>query len=98
MPKRRRGSRTARIQLRPMPRHRRFEDLVDEALASIPEPFARALEEVAVVIEDEPTPEQRRQGSADGDGILYGLYEGVPRTEYAADAVALPNRISLFRL
>lgn len=98
MPKRRRGSRTARIQLRSVPRHRRFEDLVDEALASIPEPFARALEEVAIVIEDEPTPEQRRQGSADGDGVLYGLYEGVPRTEYAADAVALPNRISLFRL
>ncbi len=98
MPKRRRGSRTARIQLRSARRHRRFEDLVDEALASIPQPFASALQEVAIVIEDEPTPEQRREGMADGDGILYGLYEGVPRTEYAADAVPLPNRISLFRL
>jgi predicted Zn-dependent protease with MMP-like domain len=29
---------------------------------------------------------------------LYGLYEGVPRTEYGADWAAVPNRITLFRL
>ncbi|HXI46732.1 MAG TPA: metallopeptidase family protein, partial [Candidatus Acidoferrales bacterium] len=29
---------------------------------------------------------------------LYGLYEGVPRTEWAADWAVVPNRISLFRL
>ena len=32
-----------------------------------------------------------------GEG-LYGIYEGVPRTEYGADWVAMPNRITLFRL
>ena len=30
--------------------------------------------------------------------MLYGLYEGVPRTEYGADWLAIPNRITLFRL
>jgi predicted Zn-dependent protease with MMP-like domain len=29
---------------------------------------------------------------------LYGLYEGVPRTEWAADWATSPNKISLFRL
>jgi len=29
---------------------------------------------------------------------MYGLYEGVPRTDYAADWAASPNRITLFRL
>jgi predicted Zn-dependent protease with MMP-like domain len=29
---------------------------------------------------------------------MYGLYEGVPRTDYGADWVAAPNRITLFRL
>ncbi len=50
MAKRRRGSRTAR----PLPRHRPFEELVAVALDAIPEPFAGALDEVAIVIADEP--------------------------------------------
>lgn len=99
MPKRRRGSRTAR--LRPPPRrteHRPFEALVDEALATIPMPFAAALDEVAIVIEDEPTADQLRANDMTRDDVLYGLYEGVPRTEWGADWTAMPNRISLFRL
>ena len=98
MPKRRRGSRTARRGPSRLTRHRRFEDLVEEALATIPMPFAAALDEVAIVIEDEPTPEQLRENEVGPDGTLYGLYEGVPRNEWGADWVTAPNRISLFRL
>ena len=32
------------------------------------------------------------------DETLYGLYEGVPRTEWGADWAPFPNRIALFRL
>jgi predicted Zn-dependent protease with MMP-like domain len=99
MPKRRRGSRTGRHRVPGRPtRHRRFEELVEEALASIPMPFAAALEEVAIVIEDEPTPEQLSANELDPEESLYGLYEGVPRTAWGADWVEIPNRISLFRL
>ena len=99
MVKRRRGSRTARRSApRLAGRHRRFEDLVDEALAGIPMPFAAALDEIAIVIEDEPSPEQLRESDIPEDGTLYGLYEGVARTEYGADWVVAPNRITLFRL
>jgi predicted Zn-dependent protease with MMP-like domain len=99
MPKRRRGSRTARGRVAPrLTRHRRFEDLVDEALATIPMPFAAALEEVAIVIDDEPTAEQLSRDEFDGGDTLYGLYEGVPRTEWGADWHPEPNRIVLFRL
>lgn len=99
MPKRRRGSRSGRSR-RPAPpvRHRRFEDLVEDALAAIPMPFAAALDEVAIVIADEPTPEQLRENEVEGDGSLYGLYEGVSRTEYGSDWLSVPNRIVLFRL
>ena len=99
MPKRRRGSRSGRLRP-PIPpaRHRRFEDLVAIALAEIPMPFAAALEEVAIVIEDEPTPEQLRENELEPDDTLYGLYEGVARTEWGADWISVPNRISLFRL
>jgi predicted Zn-dependent protease with MMP-like domain len=95
MAKRRRGARSAPPRAS---RHRRFDELVDDALATIPMPFAAALDEVAIVIADEPSAEQRRENDLGPDDTLYGLYEGVPRTEWAADWAAAPNRITLFRL
>jgi predicted Zn-dependent protease with MMP-like domain len=97
MAKRRRGARSAGARPRPT-RHRPFESLVELALASIPEPFASALDEVAIVIDDEPTAEQIHENEVDDGDTLYGLYEGVPRTEWGADWAAIPNRIILFRL
>jgi predicted Zn-dependent protease with MMP-like domain len=95
MVKRRRGSRTAPSH---RSRHRPFEELVDRAIATIPMPFAAALDEVAIVIEDEPTHDQlREQGLREDDG-LYGLYEGIPRTDWGADGIPIPDRIVLFRL
>ena len=99
MVKRRRGSRTAhRLASRTASRHQRFEDLVDQALAGIPMPFAAALDEVAIVIDDEPSDDQLRESDLPEDETLYGLYEGVARTEYGADWIVAPNRITLFRL
>src|SRR5919109_623745 len=98
MPKRRRGSRHA---ARPSPRpagHGRFETIVQRALDGIPAPFRVALGEVAVVIADDPSAEQLRDHCLDPDDSLYGLYEGVPRTEWGADWAAVPNKISIFRL
>ena len=94
MAKRRRGSRTGR----PRSRHRPFEELVGLALDAVPEPCAAALDEVAIVIEDEPTDVQRQENHIALDETQYGLYEGVPRTEWGADWAAVPNRITLFRL
>jgi predicted Zn-dependent protease with MMP-like domain len=95
MAKRRRGTLRSRTR---SSHHRPFEALVDHALASIPQPFAAALQEVAIVIADEPTPDQLRENDIEPDETLYGLYEGVPRTEWGADWAAFPNRITLFRL
>ena len=97
MPKRRRGSRTA-IRHGSPARHTRFETLVEDVLARIPAPFDRALDEVAIVIEDEPSPIQRRDNHLAPDETLYGLYDGVPRTEWGADLAMVANKISLFRL
>ena len=64
-----------------------FDALVAEALDGIPDEFARYLENVSVVVEDEP----------DEEG-LYGLYQGVPLSERTHDfAAALPDRISIYR-
>ena len=82
----------------PAPRHVPFEALVERALASLPEPFSRLLQDVAIVIEDVPTADQSSLGGTADDGWLYGLYEGVPAVEWGADMVPFPNKITLFRL
>ena len=96
MAKRSRGS--PRALARSAARVRGFEQLVDRALALIPDPYCRALGEVAVIVEDEPSPDQLRENGIEPGDTMYGLYEGVPRTDYGADWAASPNRITLFRL
>jgi len=105
MSKRRRGSRTGRptraLRARRLAGHPAddlFERVVVEVLSTIPPPFDRALDEVAIVIEDEPSIHQRRDNDLRGDETLYGLYEGIPRIEWGADTFPVPNKITLFRI
>jgi predicted Zn-dependent protease with MMP-like domain len=103
MPLRRRGSQARRqprrrVALPSGPAHLPFEDLVARALDELPPDIKRLLENVAIVIDDEPTPEQRRENGLAPDETLYGLYEGTPGIVYGADWTQLPNKITLFRL
>ena len=68
--------------------YRRFECLVKRALATIPEEFQGFLENVVVVIENEPP--------ADMPDTM-GLYEGVPLVERSQDSTSLPDHITLFK-
>ncbi len=73
-----------------------FEDLVAQALDELPEAFLHALENVEVVIEPEPSPEQQRRLAAPGSTLL-GLYEGVPRTRRtSAYSFVAPDKITIF--
>jgi len=72
-----------------------FEQLVAEALASLPEEIARLMDNVEVVVEDEPDQDQLRF-VAPGHTLL-GLYQGVPLTKRSVYANALPDKISIFR-
>ncbi|MFL5686153.1 MAG: metallopeptidase family protein [Chloroflexota bacterium] len=71
-----------------------IEDLVFDALDRLPSPFREQLGSVAIVVEDEASPEQLASVGARG---LYGLYQGVPRTAWGADQVQLPSKITIFR-
>jgi predicted Zn-dependent protease with MMP-like domain len=75
-----------------------FEDTVREALDDLPEEFARHLENVAVVIEDEPSPALLRSlGMNPKRDTLFGLYQGVPLDQRGgAFGGALPDKISIF--
>lgn len=71
-----------------------IEGMVIEALDGLPEVFRDRLGSVAIVVEDEPTPDQLRSVGAHG---LYGLYQGVPRTNLAAEGAPIPSKITIFR-
>ncbi|GGH96112.1 metallopeptidase family protein [Arthrobacter liuii] len=72
-----------------------FEAAVQDALDSIPDKLARAMDNVAVFIDDDYVPGP----GDDPDSVLLGLYEGVPLTERDSwwDAGSLPDRITIFR-
>ena len=74
-----------------------FARLVEEALASIPEPLRARMDNVGIVIEEWPTREQLEEAGVDPDDHLFGLYEGIPLIErgIVADPL-LPDRISIF--
>jgi predicted Zn-dependent protease with MMP-like domain len=84
-------------------RRDRFDQLVEQALATIPERFRDALTNIAIVVEDEPTSEQLESveidpDTADTDDTLLGLYEGTPLTERRwDDGNRLPDKVTLFQ-
>ncbi len=75
-----------------------FEELVAEALDSLPPDIQEKLENVEVVVEWRPSPAQmRRMGLGPGQ-TLFGLYEGVPLTERTSGyGLVLPDKITIFR-
>lgn len=73
-------------------RRARFARLVARALDGLPAEFLDQMRNIEIVVEDEPAPEQLRDGSD-----LLGLYEGVPLTDRGAQEPYLPDRISIFR-
>jgi predicted Zn-dependent protease with MMP-like domain len=75
-----------------------FEDAVREALDDLPEEFARYLDNVQVVVEDEPSPALLRSlGMNPRRHTLFGVYQGVPlNLRGASFGGALPDKISIF--
>ena len=75
----------------------RFQHLVQEALALIPAEFQPHLENVELIVEEEPDKATRRRLGMRRDETLYGLYEGTPLTERLQGQPLLPDRIRIFR-
>ena len=64
-----------------------FGELVEEALSQVPEPFQRLLENIVVVVEEEPDDEE-----------ILGIYRGAMMTERSFnDLPSLPAQVAIFR-
>lgn len=76
----------------------RFEHLVAEALEGLPQEFQQKLENIAVVVQDWPTPQQLASVGSRHRGDLLGLYEGIPLTRGGKrHAMVLPDKITIFQ-
>ena len=71
-----------------------FDEVIDDVVDSLPAAFLERLGSVAIVVEDEASPDQLASVGTPG---LFGLYQGVPRTRFGVDNVPLPSKITLFR-
>ncbi len=74
-----------------------FAALVERAMDRLPPEFAELLENIVVVMEDEPDPELKREMGMDEEEELLGLYLGVPLAERETAYSALPDQVALYR-
>lgn len=75
----------------------RFEKLVQQAIEELPEEFREKLENVAVIVEDNPSEELLERMEIPPDDTLLGLYEGTPLPERGVEAPLYPDRIWIFK-
>ena len=69
----------------------KFEALVEQALEDLPPAFRERLTNVAIIVEDLPPPGIQNQG------LLLGLFHGIPRTEKSVFFSAPPDHIFLYQ-
>jgi len=76
----------------------RFEWLVARAVESLPEEFHSKLENIDVVVEEQPTPRQLSEAGLKRGETLLGLYQGVPLTRRGGHyGMVLPDKITIFQ-
>lgn len=74
-----------------------FEQLVQEALHSIPSEFLPYMENLAVIVEDEPDSEALQRAGVPPGYTLLGLYYGSPLTDYGHRYSGLPEHITIYQ-
>ena len=72
-----------------------FEDIIRETIEGLPEEFKKQLDNVEIVIADEPGTDGVQIGISK-HALLLGLYRGIPKTARFSCA-ALPDKITLYK-
>ena len=75
-----------------------FERLVRNAIDELPPDVLEVLENIAIVVEDEPSQRQLVNAGLEPGYTLHGLYEGVPLPQRGSGySMVLPDKITIFR-
>ena len=75
-----------------------FDKIVEQAYARIPSRFRKRMENIAIIVEKEPSGRQLRSARVPHGNTLLGLYEGRPlihRSVY--ESFSMPDRITIFQ-
>lgn len=76
-----------------------FDRLISRAMDELPQEYIEGLQNVAIVMADEPSAEQVKKMKLDNHHLLLGLYEGIPLTRRGSGwSGMLPDKITLFKL
>ena len=74
-----------------------FQALINQALEQLPGEHVKNIANVAILYEEDPTPEQREELRLRNDQTLLGLYQGVPLSQRQGMTHFMPDRITLFK-
>ncbi len=74
-----------------------FQQLINKALDKLPGEHAKGISNVAILYEEDPTPQQRLTSKLRPDQTLLGLYEGVPLSQRQGGTRLFPDKITLFK-
>lgn len=75
-----------------------FERITEQAILDLPEHIRSKMDNVAILVEDEPSKEQLKEIKMDSKYSLLGLYEGVPQNVWGrGSGNVLPDKITIFR-
>lgn len=78
--------------------NQQFEKIVREAIDTLPDDITQNMKNVAIIIEAEPTAEQRQRLHLFSNQTLFGLYEGIPLTSRGNNYnLVLPDKITIFK-
>ncbi len=76
----------------------KFEELVDKAVKNLPPEFLDRMDNVEVLVDDRPSPNQLNKSRLKPNQTLLGLYEGVPQTRRGSNyGMVLPDKITIFQ-
>ncbi len=78
-----------------------FEKLTKEGFERLPEWVRFKIKNIALLIEDEPSDEDRELQGLEEDETLLGLYKGIPLSErgsHYGEGIVMPDTITLYRL
>ncbi len=75
-----------------------FEDLVVDALSTLPPQILDRMENVALTVQEWPSRAQLKSSNVPPGSTLFGLYQGVPLTQRTSHyGLVTPDRITIFR-
>lgn len=74
-----------------------FENMISTAVSDLPPKFQEAIDNVAFLVKDRPSPETRQKQGLESNQTLLGLYQGVPLNERSHYTGVPPDRITIYQ-